>query len=266
MFRHQMTKAGLSVAFALGIALAGSAAATASPHPVSNAGGGSSSMAAPSGHSSRAANPGNGTSTNWSGEVFTDASFTSVTSSWTVPKLSCPSSGFQSSYFWVGLGGWNGNRSLEQLGTAQWCNNGAPHYGLFAEFWSNPPIAGDGGEYPGYPVKPGDTVTATVSKLSNGKYRIYETSSRGWTYSQDGNAPGNDPGNLTAEVIAEAPGDEGTPLANFGTGYFNNIVYYADQDATSNLYDIKYNNVLKDSSSYNNTANTYGIKVGWLHS
>ncbi|WP_049758973.1 G1 family glutamic endopeptidase [Renibacterium salmoninarum] len=258
MSSSRIAKAGLSVAFALGIALVGSGAAVAAPQHTNNDGG--VSTASQPSHESHA---GNGTSTNWSGEVFTNANFSSVTSSWTVPTLNCPSSGFQSSYFWVGLGGWNGNRSLEQLGTAQWCDNGDPHYGLFAEFWSSPPIAGDGGEYPGYPVAAGDTVTATVTKLSNGKYRIYETSSQGWTYSKDGNAPGTDPGNLTAEVIAEAPGDAGTPLANFGNSGFSNISYNADQNANAALYDIKYNGVKKDSTSYDGSD---GLQVNWLHS
>lgn len=217
-----------------------------------------------SGLHSRTVTTQNETSSNWGGQVSHDAKFSSVKASWTVPKLSCPSTGFQSSYLWIGLGGWRDDKALEQVGSAQWCDKGTAHYGLFAEFWQDGPIAGDGGEYPNYPVKPGDKLDATVSKLSNGKYRLNEVSSRGWTYTKDGNAPGNYAGNLTAEVIAEPPYRKayGEPLANFGTVNFSNIEIKSDVASTPDLYDVQYNNVKKTEASKSGSS---ALRVKWLH-
>ncbi|ABY21885.1 hypothetical membrane protein [Renibacterium salmoninarum ATCC 33209] len=181
-----------------------------------------------------------------------------------MPNLSCPSSGFQSSYLWIGLGGWNDDKALEQVGSAQWCDNGTAHYGLFAEFWPDGPIAGDGGEYSGYPVKPGDKLDASVTRLANGQYRLKEVSSRGWTYTKDGNAPGSSAGNLTAEVIAEPPYRQayGEPLANFGTVDFSNISITSDGSPSPTLYDVQYNNVKKTEASKSSSS---ALRVKWLH-
>ncbi len=226
----------LAAALLFAVAAAPATSAPAVEPGASHPGGGSASS-----FSCMASGRGaNATDKAWSGAVYRGANFSSISAQWVVPTLSCDSSSFQSSYTWLGLGGWNQDKALEQLGTAKWCKSGKAYYGLFAEFWQNPPIAGDGGVYPGYPVSPGDTMTASVTKLANGQYRIKETSSRGWTYTKDGNAPGSYQGNLSAEVVHETP-TESTGVADLPKSNdvnFSNIAYQADASASTTLIDM----------------------------
>lgn len=95
-----------------------------------------------------------------------------------------------------------------------------------------------------------------VAKLANGQYRLKEVSSRGWTDTKDGNAPGSSAGNLTAEVIAEQPYRQayGEPLANFGTVDFSNISSTFDGSPSPTLYDVQYNNVKKAEASKSSSS------------
>lgn len=177
----------------------------------------------------------NGTSSNWGGEIAHNAEFASVQATWTVPTLSCRNNESNSStYAWVGMGGWDGMQALEQIGTAHWCDAGQPTYGLFGEFYSAPPFAGDGSVFqPGkYPVAPGDVVTATVTKVNDsGEYQLGAVNETAhWHFSRSGQSPdfdpGSDPGNLTGEVIMEPPHADSNP--KYTPTIFTDISYTAE--------------------------------------
>lgn len=156
----------------------------------------------------------NQTSSNWAGYAANGGSFTSVTSSWVEPSVSCTSSGIVA--FWIGLDGW-GSNSVEQDGSGVDCSSGYPQY--FA-WWETYP-ANAVQEY-GDPVAAGDSFTSTVTARSDGQYDLVLTdNSRGWTENNVVQAPSG-ASNASAEVVAEAvtSGSSVTALPDFGSVNF----------------------------------------------
>ncbi|QMU71153.1 G1 family glutamic endopeptidase [Streptacidiphilus sp. P02-A3a] len=153
------------------------------------------------------------TSGNWSGYAATgdSGSYTSVTSSWVQPAISCGSQDTYSSY-WVGLDGYN-NSALEQTGTEADCIGGQAEYGAWWEVLpaSESPWSVD--------VEPGDQLTATVTDNGDGTFTMtLDDSTEGWnqTTTQQGSSGYQD---SSAEVIAEATdvGGQIASLSDFGT-------------------------------------------------
>ena len=101
------------------------------------------------------------TSTNWSGYAVQDASkFTYVTGTWVQPAVTCPSTTKQYSSFWAGIDGYSSS-SVEQLGTDSDCTGkNKPKYYAWYEMY---PANSVDISTSTYPVKPGDTLTASVS-------------------------------------------------------------------------------------------------------
>ena len=163
----------------------------------------------------------NVSSTNWSGyAVESPTQFSEVTGTWVAPTASCTTSGHTYAAFWVGLDGYN-SKSVEQLGTDSDCTNkNKPSYYAWYEMY---PAASVSISTTQYPVKPGDTLTASVTR-SGTSYTLAMTSSAGWTFSTT--QTGND-ANSSAEWIAEAPDIcilvlcSNTHLSNFGTMNFS---------------------------------------------
>jgi hypothetical protein len=154
------------------------------------------------------------TSTNWSGYAATGSTYTTVTSSWTEPSVSCTADGIVA--FWIGLDGW-GSTSVEQDGTGVDCSSGSPQ--AFA-WWETYP-ANSIQEY-NKPVAAGDRLTSTVTSESGGRYDMVLTdSTEGWTENNVVAGPSG-ASNASAEVIAEAVSSNSgvTPLPNFGTVQF----------------------------------------------
>src|SRR5579875_1265939 len=88
-------------------------------------------------------------SSNWSGYADTNATFTAVKASWSVPTVTCPSGSNSYSAEWVGNDGYEVELSPS----------------------SNP-------------VEPGDSISASVSVTNNSwTLSITDSSSHGWTYS-----------------------------------------------------------------------------------
>ncbi|HSZ35922.1 MAG TPA: G1 family glutamic endopeptidase [Acidimicrobiales bacterium] len=139
------------------------------------------------------------TSTNWSGyAVESPSQFTEVTGTWVEPTASCTTSGHTYAAFWVGLDGYS-SKSVEQLGTDSDCTKAnSPSYYAWYEMY---PAASVSISTTQYPVKPGDTLTASVSR-SGTSYTLALTSSEGWKFSTT--QTGSD-ANSSAEWIAEAP-------------------------------------------------------------
>jgi hypothetical protein len=154
------------------------------------------------------------TSTNWSGYAATGSTYTTVTSSWTEPAVSCTADGIVA--FWIGLDGW-GSSSVEQDGTGVDCSSGSPQ--PFA-WWETYP-ANAIQEY-NEPVAAGDRLTSTVTYESSGRYDlVLSDSTEGWTENNVVAKPSG-ASNASAEVIAEAVSSNSgvTPLPNFGTVQF----------------------------------------------
>ena len=155
----------------------------------------------------------NSTSGNWAGYAASGGTYTSVTSSWVQPKVTCTSATTYSS-FWVGIDG-DGSNSVEQTGTEADCYGGAAYYSSWYEM------------YPAYPVNysnvvaPGDHFTATVSTTGTGSFTMtLKDVTRGWTKTTTKSSSTAEL--YSAEVIAEAPSSSSgvLPLSNFGTVNF----------------------------------------------
>lgn len=99
-------------------------------------------------------------STNWSGFAVTgpNGSVSSVKGSWIVPSVTCSGKkATTSSSYWVGIDGYSSN-TVEQTGTDSDCSSGHGNYYAWYEFYPNPSIL-----ISGFTVKPGDTISATVT-------------------------------------------------------------------------------------------------------
>jgi hypothetical protein len=175
------------------------------------------------GHSLSQTHNGSVSSTNWSGYAVEDASpFTKVLGSWVQPAATCNELvGSTYAAFWAGIDGYTSS-SVEQLGTDSDCTgrNDPSYYA----WWEMYPA--DSVDIPTstYPVKPGDTLTASVS-VSGTAFTLTLKSSEGWTFSttQSGSYAQS-----SAELIAEAPDIcsavcTNAKLTDFGTVNFSNV-------------------------------------------
>ncbi len=160
---------------------------------------------------------GTATSLNWSGYAVTGStgSVTDAKGSWTVPSIvgSCPSTS-QYSSFWVGIDGFNSN-TVEQTGTDSDCQNGAPRYYAWFEFYPHPSFIINS-----VTIHPGDHVSAEA-KYSNGKFVVSITDvTSGQSFSTSSTV--HSAQRSSAEWIAEAPSSSGgiLPLSDFGAVYY----------------------------------------------
>jgi len=156
-------------------------------------------------------------SENWAGYAATGAagSFTSVSSSWAQPAVSCGGTDTFAA-FWAGLDG-DGTPTVEQTGTEADCDQGTASYQGWYEIFPNAPVF-----YPD-PVQPGDDMSAAVVADGNGIFTLtLRDATQGWTQAVQQAEPDAQLG--SAEVIAEAPSN-GTvlPLADFGTVNFTGV-------------------------------------------
>jgi hypothetical protein len=153
---------------------------------------------------------------NWSGYAATGAakSFTSVSSSWVQPTVTCTSTNTYSSY-WVGLDGYS-NSALEQTGTEADCISGRAVYGAW---WEVLPASESAYSVT---VQPGDQLSASVTDNGNSTFTMTLTdSTQGWTKTTT-HAGSSGYQDSSAEVIAEATSVNGriAKLSDFGTVSF----------------------------------------------
>jgi Peptidase A4 family len=109
------------------------------------------------------------TTMNWSGSAATGTagSFTSGSSSWVQPAVTCGTADTFSS-FWVGLDG-IGTPTIEQTGTeadCSDCSDGTAAYGGWFEIFPAAPVFYD------KPVRPGDAMSAAVTSDGNGAFTL----------------------------------------------------------------------------------------------
>ncbi|HLJ03998.1 MAG TPA: G1 family glutamic endopeptidase [Solirubrobacteraceae bacterium] len=153
-------------------------------------------------------------SSNWSGYAVTGSGFTSVTARWTVQAVSATRKASYSSE-WAGIDGYN-NSSLIQTGTESDYYSGSAHYDAW---WEILPAAET--VIPSVPVKPGDAMTATITKGSGSSWTITindVTTGKSFTTTQTYSGP-----QTSAEWIEEAPtvGGRVAPLAHYGEATFD---------------------------------------------
>lgn len=149
-------------------------------------------------------------SSNWSGYAVTGAGFTSVTGSWTVQAVSRTRKGTFSSQ-WIGIDGFN-NSSLIQTGTESDYYQGSAHYDAW---WEILPAAET--VIPSLPVRPGDRMSASVSRNPDGTWTIAISDiSTGGSFSTIQSYSGAE---TSAEWIEEAPtvGGRIAPLAHYSS-------------------------------------------------
>jgi hypothetical protein len=134
-------------------------------------------------------------SSNWSGYALTGSvgSYHAVTAKWTVTPVQA-SAGATYSASWVGIDG-DGNTDLIQTGTESDYYGGAAHYDAWWEILPAP-------ETPVFSVKPGDVMTASITKGSlEWTITITDTTSgKTFTTNQAYTGPGS-----SAEWIEERP-------------------------------------------------------------
>jgi Peptidase A4 family len=168
------------------------------------------------------ATPANATATtsqNWAGYAAsgTPGTFTSVSSSWTEPAVTCAAQQTFSS-FWVGLDG-DGTQTVEQTGTEADCTKGKPSYQGWFEMFPNAPV------FFNSPVAAGDAMSASVVANGGGAFTLtLSDQTQGWTQTTNQTSATAQLG--SAEIIAEAPSDTASvlPLSSFGIVNFANAL------------------------------------------
>ncbi len=160
-----------------------------------------------------------GTSENWSGYAAATnlknpgiGSVSMVSGTWTVPDISNSKKGTFAS-IWVGIDGYSSG-TVEQIGTEHdWDNGVEEHYAWFEMYPKYPH------EISGFPVEPGDVISATVTYKGNDTFEMVinnHTKSITTTIpTEHTKVPGTK--RNSAEWIVEAPATANgiLPLANF---------------------------------------------------
>lgn len=157
----------------------------------------------------------NGTSRNWSGYVASNGNYTSVNGTWTIPQVTT-SGHTATDATWVGIGGVNSN-DLIQAGTQNVIDpSGQITTTAFYELLPDASIPINS-----ITVKPGDSITVTISQQSSGQWQISlndNTTNQIYQTTVSYNSSQS-----SAEWIEEAPsnGSSVLPLDNFGTLQFS---------------------------------------------
>jgi hypothetical protein len=143
---------------------------------------------------------------NWSGYAAQGSGFTSVTSSWVEPSVSCNST---DDLFapWVGIDGY-GSATVEQTGVATDCSSGRPVYQGWYEMYPAAPV------YYSNPAAAGDHITATVTRSGVNYTLTLSDTTQGWTKTTTKTLTAS---NTSVEVIMESPT---AAYPNFGTVNF----------------------------------------------
>jgi hypothetical protein len=154
------------------------------------------------------------TSSDWSGYAANGNTYERVSGTWVEPTVTCSAGETAAAAFWVGLDG-DTSTSVEQIGTDSDCDRGTPTYYAWYELFPASPVQ------IAHPVKPGDTLSGTVTTDGTGTFTLSlrDTTAR-WTSTASGTSPLAELS--SAEWIVEAPtnGRVVVPLADFGTVHF----------------------------------------------
>jgi len=158
-----------------------------------------------------------GVATNWAGYFASGGPFTSVSTTWTEPSISCPAGSHSALASFAGLDGAN-NGTVEQIGTVSMCGNGRVAHTAFYEMFPRGPNS------IGKQVQAGDSLTATVTATTSKLFTLtLVNNSKGWSFSTQQRS--SKAQRTSAEAITEAPTRRGSGvvnLANFGTINYSN--------------------------------------------
>lgn len=184
---------------------------TLTPTTPAAASGGSSASAPPATTSSYS-------STNWAGWLSTSGIFTSVSGSWIAPQATGIAGTTSADATWIGIGGVSSN-DLIQVGTVNIIDaSGTVDTSAFYEL-----LPGASQTIPSVSVSPGDSLSASVSEISSGQWRITITNNtNGQTFTQNVAYAST---HSSAEWIEEDPSygrNRLIPLDKFGVATFTN--------------------------------------------
>jgi hypothetical protein len=143
-------------------------------------------------------------SANWAGYIVEKGSYTRVSGTWTVPSVSAGNYGY--SAVWLGIGGVS-ESDLIQVGTEQDSRFGQASYSAWWEILPAPAVP-----IPSLKVRPGDKVTASISRVSGTRWKIAISVAGRGSFSTTRTYVGS---GRSAEWIVEAPtlGWRTAPLA-----------------------------------------------------
>jgi hypothetical protein len=152
-------------------------------------------------------------SSNWAGYAIAGGPYRSVTARWTVPRV-FPTTQAGASALWVGLDGVL-DRHLIQTGTEQDERNGRAEYFAWWEILPAPAV-----RITAFSVRPGDRMSATISRVAPERWRITIVDARSGRFSTTRAYAGPA---ASVEWIEEAPveGRSVMPLARLGTATFD---------------------------------------------
>jgi hypothetical protein len=133
---------------------------------------------------------------NWAGYAATGQSFTTITSTWVEPSVTCTAD--HDLYApWVGLDGY-GDQTVEQTGVQTSCSTGSPVVSGWYEMYPANPV------YYSNAASIGDTFQATVTYEGGTSYKLtLADETKGWSHTVTKSLSAD---NASAEAIIEAPG------------------------------------------------------------
>jgi hypothetical protein len=203
------------------------------------------------------------TSSNWSGYAIGSKTtpkhtYKSISATWRVPTVKTTSGNKYSSQ-WIGIDGFT-NQNLIQTGTEADFTNGHASYGVWWEILpaASTPI--------NEPVKPGMTITASITESSSGKWTI-KISNGSWTFTKNTGYSG--PGQ-SVEWIVEAPqvGGSITSICHTGRVTFHKLTVNgaAAKLTAAEGGQLKQNGVVRETPSAPSTVGDaftmgYGVKA-----
>jgi peptidase A4-like protein len=156
---------------------------------------------------------------NWSGYMDHHAvNYTSVSASWVQPAIPCKS-GRSAALFWVGMDGFY-HGTFEGIGTEVKCTGGTAQYFGWYEMYPRPVVRFES------PVKPGDTISASVTGTTANKFTVKITdTTEGW--SQTAHKTVDLASRDSVEIITERLGRSTNslwPLSDFGAVKYTNVM------------------------------------------
>lgn len=190
---------------------------------------------------------------NWSGAAATGSGFSSVTSTWTEPSVTCHSYNDLMAP-WVGIDGY-GSSTVEQTGVATDCSSGSPVYQAWYEMYPASPVYYS---LSSYPVRAGDRFTGTVTRSGTTYTLKLTNSTRGWTKTTTSSLSAS---NSSAEVIIESPSGS---YPAFGTVSFSSSSINGSQLSNWNptLMDASANGIYEDHTS---AVSGGSFSINYLH-
>jgi hypothetical protein len=176
---------------------------------------------------------------NWSGEMSTGTTYSTITGSWVVPAVSA-SQGTQYSATWIGIGGGSASATgLLQTGTEQDSGTASTTYSAWVEMLPAPAftiVTATTGRPA--PVVPGDHIHAEISHQASGTWRVVlSDTTEEWAFAQTFDYTGT---TVTAEWIEEAPtvNTQITTLADFHSVEFTDMQTVEADPAAASLVSI----------------------------